>query len=82
MNDGPSVARETEPRQKTEVLLEGLYVLYNTINGRSYVKPSLYQPKSGIVVTITLEFLDKYMGYCSFTSYIYLIIVCSQGRVS
>jgi hypothetical protein len=31
------------------------------------VKPNLYQPKSGIVVTITMEFLDKYgiqLGKC------------------
>jgi hypothetical protein len=46
------------PKQ-TEDLLEGLYVLYNTINGRSWVKPNRSQPKSGIVVTIKLEFLDK-----------------------
>ncbi len=36
MNGGPSVAVE-KPNQdkvpKTEYLLEGLYVLYNTING-------------------------------------------------
>jgi hypothetical protein len=58
MNDGPSVAVEKpnqDKRPRTEDLLEGLYVLYNTINrGVLRVKSNLYQPKFDIVVTITL----------------------------
>jgi hypothetical protein len=44
----------------TEDLLEGLYVLYEIMNCSSSVRQNLYQPILGLLVTITLEFLDKY----------------------
>jgi hypothetical protein len=43
----------------TQDLLQSLHVLYNTINASFSMQPSLYQPKSGLLLTITLESLDK-----------------------
>jgi hypothetical protein len=42
---------------KTQCLLQSLHVLYNTINEKS---STMYRPKTDLVVTISLEFLDKY----------------------
>jgi hypothetical protein len=45
---------------KTNNLLQGLYVLLNTINEMSSNRPSVHQPKWDLVVTITLECIDEY----------------------
>jgi hypothetical protein len=52
------VTRETSPA-KIQDLLQSLYVLLNTINERSLMRQNLHHPKSSLVVTMTLKFVDK-----------------------